>query len=1057
MTLAAAGALNLEGQGGWVYGIGADAPEGAYGWYSFADVDRPGTVVWPQPLLAATRYYVFINMYDYDRHRTVSVSVGSATSTTVLSNDRDYNRLFTTRMVIDTIESSATMDFLIGSNGAGGDTSVVIRMIYITTNGDVTLTRTGIAVDLTFPSVMDDSAPVAGNLIPNSGFEVGVDAAWSLGANKAISLASIWDNTGGHSGNCQLKIPLDPSYNVFGLGGDAELISKIYHLKPNKKYTFSAWMRVDSGSNSIRMLAFNTFSPPSDVTVVSGGTGYTTGGGVSTTGGTGSGLTVSITASGGVVTSVTVDSPGNGYLAGDILTVAGGDSNCTVAVSFTYADIPFTDITVTTSWQRFSLTDYLISYPTPDFYFLLHVNEDSAGNFLYVDDVQLEEGDTATTYAASHPVEVQIDFDESTQSGHIVFTTDILTATLRAYNSTAGSLTKTLRYDIYDWLNRTVRSGSVPLTLTAGEHLTTTFDISTVGQTGAFRIMYWIQGEDKTTKEITYSLIPPTTSSVDTDSYLGTHPNFSDYPLAAYQRLGIKWIRDLSPQAVTRWEFTEPTDNTYVWQDDAVAAAVAHNMTILACPTTNAAFSSLPAFMKTGSDLNLTQLGSYITTICNHYKASIHYWEIFNEPTVHYTINQYAQMLKTCVDAIEAEDATATVIAFGGMGASGFTDTIAELDTLYGSGWFPAHISIGSTHSYIGGGAPELLTPFVDGGIAVWNTETGYWSRGPKVGPYANWLNWGKQILKFKDAENFYREFVNGTEEVVKNFARSIAAKMTKYFYYDARINSEFAVGDTGFAHHPTLLDPDGSMRTKTAAYAIAGYFLDKSLGQGNVSPVEETSSFLLFDRSGDDPIACLYSSDKQVRHVELTGVTHGQLAVYDLMGNAVSFSGTTVRYARLPVYVVGVGISLATLSAALSGGTITDTTDTIAPNVILADGPRDGTILASGTGTFRMRWLGLDDVSYPHYGEWNDEQTAPGEEPAPEAILYSYRLTPYSTWSAWIADTFVDYSGISDGAYTFEVKAKDAAGNESSVVSNGIQIGEVPSSGGARLVLISH
>lgn len=69
--------------------------------------------------------------------------------------------------------------------------------------------------------------------------------------------------------------------------------------------------------------------PVSSISLVSGGTGYSSGTSVATTGGAGSGLTVNIVANAsGVVTSVNISSRGNAYLAGDLITVAGGNVNC---------------------------------------------------------------------------------------------------------------------------------------------------------------------------------------------------------------------------------------------------------------------------------------------------------------------------------------------------------------------------------------------------------------------------------------------------------------------------------------------------------------------------------------------------------------------------------------------------------------------------------------------------------------------------------------------------------------------------------------------------------
>ncbi|WP_136151386.1 DUF6252 family protein [Flavobacterium sangjuense] len=84
-------------------------------------------------------------------------------------------------------------------------------------------------------------------------------------------------------------------------------------------------------------LEYATIAVPGPVGMVSisnGGTGYSSGTAVATTGGTGSGLTVNTTVNAsGVVTAVTISSRGSGYMAGDLVTVAGGNVNCKVRVT----------------------------------------------------------------------------------------------------------------------------------------------------------------------------------------------------------------------------------------------------------------------------------------------------------------------------------------------------------------------------------------------------------------------------------------------------------------------------------------------------------------------------------------------------------------------------------------------------------------------------------------------------------------------------------------------------------------------------------------------------
>src|SRR6185369_6429415 len=106
---------------------------------------------------------------------------------------------------------------------------------------------------------------------------------------------------------------------------------------------------------------------------------------------------------------------------------------------------------------------------------------------------------------------------------------------------------------------------------------------------------------------------------------------------------------------------------------------------------------------------------------------------------------------------------------------------------------------------------------------------------------------------------------------------------------------------------------------------------------------------------------------DKNPRQITIS-LSAAQLQGLDMMGNPVS-SGTTIRFGRIPIYVKGIGITAATLKAALQAGAIAAATDITPPNVSISDGPR-GPIVEHN---FRMRWIAVDDTSYPNLGEFNN------------------------------------------------------------------------------------
>jgi len=65
-----------------------------------------------------------------------------------------------------------------------------------------------------------------------------------------------------------------------------------------------------------------------------GGTGYTAGSGILTSGSLGRGLTVTIVVAAGVVTGVTIDNLGNGYTNGETITILSGNNDATFVLNF---------------------------------------------------------------------------------------------------------------------------------------------------------------------------------------------------------------------------------------------------------------------------------------------------------------------------------------------------------------------------------------------------------------------------------------------------------------------------------------------------------------------------------------------------------------------------------------------------------------------------------------------------------------------------------------------------------------------------------------------------
>ena len=103
---------------------------------------------------------------------------------------------------------------------------------------------------------------------------------------------------------------------------------------------------------------------------------------------------------------------------------------------------------------------------------------------------------------------------------------------------------------------------------------------------------------------------------------------------------------------------------------------------------------------------------------------------------------------------------------------------------------------------------------------------------------------------------------------------------------------------------------------------------------------------------------------------------------------------------------------------------------------------PPDTTIVSGPTGT-----ITYNDVTFTWSG--SDDVTPTAQ------LVYSYKLD--GSWSAWTSATSVTYNDLSNGDYTFMVKARDQAGNEDPTPASrsftvSVAPPRRPGGGGARL-----
>ena len=130
-----------------------------------------------------------------------------------------------------------------------------------------------------------------------------------------------------------------------------------------------------TNANAGKVLALN-------LGTLSGGTGYTTATGVSATGGTGSSLTVDITASSGVITNVVINNGGTGYVADETVTIL----NANASGIKTVGNISAADAARTAGTYTLGASDYGTEASGANATFTVVVDSNGAATITVTDD-----------------------------------------------------------------------------------------------------------------------------------------------------------------------------------------------------------------------------------------------------------------------------------------------------------------------------------------------------------------------------------------------------------------------------------------------------------------------------------------------------------------------------------------------------------------------------------------------------------------------------------------------------------------------------------------------
>lgn len=673
----------------------------------------------------------------------------------------------------------------------------------------------------------------------------------------------------------------------------------------------------------------------------------------------------------------------------------------------------------TTAWTRVSSTVFLPEYPDSSYQIGI-----IGWPGVSVDAVQLEQGISISPFQPK--VNVEIGFN-SDKPGRIFFEDENPSLTLMAFNNSNAPFSGTMAFEIYDSLNRMVKSGELPLTIPSAAPTTQSFTLPAVR--GIFRLVAWIEDLNGSLEETVYAVVPrPRTTGIDEGSMVGVSPNFDSFELASIQRLGFHGGRAMSPAAIFRWSTIEPVEGQITWYDDQVNMATNYGVTIMGTIGSN---NYWPPWADTNGLPDLNKWRTFVGQLVTHYSGRVRSWEIWNEPIYTFTPQFYAAMLTNAAAAIRSADPTAKIVAMGG---SWDVNWILQVMAALGPNWaqdldvIATHIypppsnepSVGETDATALGFKNQIINAY---GVQVWNTESGSYDQGFYKTANSCFYPKGEPMWPYLDSERYFQGCYYEAETAVINFLHCVGNGLTKYFYYDSRIYADPSYQRS----HPSMLEYDDSIRSKGIAYAMAGRFLDGSRALGSVSPSTNTTYAYLFSGATNATVA-LWSKDR-LNH--LLSLTASGWNAFDMMGNPLPVTNSSIVVGRTPIYIQSSSLSSAALGAAFASATVTNASDTLAPNLSIDDFP-----IGHVNDDINFRWLAVDETSIPSPRNTN-------------AVTYSYMLQGRDTsWSPWTPATHITYSGLQGGSYTFLVRAQDAAGNISLTNSRAFSTGILPPTG---------
>lgn len=529
-----------------------------------------------------------------------------------------------------------------------------------------------------------------------------------------------------------------------------------------------------------------------------------------------------------------------------------------------------TTVAVTATWHRYSFTAILIPQ-----YGHMYDFEFTCNDSVDVDNVQVEEGNL-TSYSPKDPVEVGVD-----SSTPWCLLGD--SVTFRVWFSCVTARQFELKYTLSDLWGSSLK--------TIDRNYSSSIEDSLrirMNSPGIFRLSVKNVGSS-TYGENWVGVFPKQREQPSTESRLGTHvaPTLPvpGNAFLASKAMGAGWIRLHDFGDYCHWYKVEPQRGNYVWYDSQIEALSSEGFNIvgnlgLAPPWAGRNDSTMVKHQTGWTNAfprDTSEWKEYISQTVSHYKRTIHYWEIWNEPWGKLffdgTPKEYVELLAIAYRTIKSIDSGSVVI--GGCFSPGSDDWTDAILANHGLDFMDEV----SYHDYLDFSAVDVssndsipqIVNYVEhlkaameryGDVkSIIMTEGGV--RSPA---FDSWI-----------PDGYFKEDArSAAATLAKGFAEMLESGVAKVFYYFTGYDNGASPWYSTMVNGSTvLLDYSGRPKPTMMAYSAMATLLNGSIPVKSVYRSNFTA--LLFKKSQESIAICWGAKPL---HISITGTQ-----VFNMMG----------------------------------------------------------------------------------------------------------------------------------------------------------------------------